>query len=126
MYNYDLSMYDREPTCQVTKYIGSDNSFFAPHSDFAANQDGSLHTRKLSLSIQLSSEDEYEGGDLILYYHEQSTKVDGKPFFNEFVVPKSLGTVVVFDSRVVHEITPITSGTRYSLVKWVHGDKPLR
>ena len=35
------------------------------------------------------------------------------------------GTVIVFDSRITHEVTPVISGERYSLVKWVHGDKPL-
>ena len=36
------------------------------------------------------------------------------------------GSVIVFDSRSIHEVTPITSGTRYSLVKWYHGDEPLK
>ena len=128
MYNYDLSKYDIENSCQISKYTSNINSFFAPHSDFSGlvNQNNPIHTRKLSLSIQLSSEDDYEGGDLLLYYHQQSTKLDGKPVLNEFLVPKALGTVVVFDSRIVHEVTPIISGTRHALVKWYHGDTPLR
>ena len=36
-----------------------------------------------------------------------------------------MGTVIVFDSRLTHEVTPITKGERYSLVKWFHGDNPL-
>lgn len=128
MYNYDLSKYDIENSCQISKYTSNINSFFAPHSDFSGEirKNNPIHTRKLSLSIQLSSEDDYEGGDLLLYYHQQSTKLDGKPVLNEFLVPKALGTVVVFDSRIVHEVTPIISGTRHALVKWYHGDTPLR
>ena len=120
MYNYDLSKYDREPTCIISKYTDRDNSFFAPHVDFGVEKESGLHTRKLSLSMQLSSEYEYEGGELILYYHHQSSKIDGKPVQNEFLVPKSLGTVVVFDSRVVHEVTPITRGTRHAPVSYTH------
>ena len=41
------------------------------------------------------------------------------------IAPKGKGTVIVFDSRLTHEVTPITKGERYSLVKWFHGDKPL-
>ena len=36
------------------------------------------------------------------------------------------GSVIVFDSRVYHEITPVIKGVRYSLVKWYHGDEPLK
>ena len=39
---------------------------------------------------------------------------------------KSKGSLIIFDSRMSHEITPVKSGVRYSLVKWYHGDKPLR
>ena len=66
------------------------------------------------MSLQLSDKESYDGGDLILYY-------DG----DAYPTPKSKGTVIVFDSRITHEVTPVISGERYSLVKWVHGDKPL-
>ena len=31
------------------------------------------------------------------------------------------GYVAVFPSYVLHEVTPVTKGTRYSLVSWVTG-----
>ena len=31
------------------------------------------------------------------------------------------GTVIVFDSRDWHRVTPVTKGTRYSLVCWTVG-----
>ena len=31
------------------------------------------------------------------------------------------GTVIVFDSRDYHRVTPVTKGTRYSLVCWTVG-----
>ena len=34
---------------------------------------------------------------------------------------KVKGTIVVFPSFVWHRVTPVTSGTRYSLVNWLQG-----
>ena len=66
------------------------------------------------MSVQLSDENTYEGGDLILHFGGE-----------HFTSPRVKGSVIVFDSRLTHEVTPITRGERYSLVKWFHGDKPL-
>ena len=82
--------------------------------DFNGDQETKSHTRKLSMSVQLSDENTYDGGDLIIYF-------GGK----HFVAPRIKGSVIVFDSRLTHEVTPITRGERYSLVKWFHGDNPL-
>ena len=40
-----------------------------------------------------------------------------------FLVPKSRGTVIVFDSRTPHRVTPVESGIRKSLVGWVVGKR---
>ena len=34
---------------------------------------------------------------------------------------KSVGTVIVFDSRDWHRVTPVTKGVRYSIVCWTVG-----
>ena len=88
--------------------------FYDKHVDFNGNPDTKSHTRKLSMSVQLSDENSYDGGDLIIYYGGV-----------KYIAPKVKGTVIVFDSRLTHEVTPITKGERYSLVKWFHGDNPL-
>ena len=108
-FHYDLSDEDKEPA-QVSKY--SVGEYYGEHMDFG--RDYNL-TRKLSLTVQLSDENDYEGGDLLFY-----TGDDRKP------APRGKGSVIVFDSRLYHEITPVNKGIRYSLVKWYHGDKPLR
>lgn len=66
--------------------------------------------RKLSVSIQLDDPNNYEGGDLILYESEEGVSMK-----------KEQGTVVVFPSYVMHEVTPVTKGERNSLVAWVTG-----
>ena len=48
------------------------------------------------------------------------------PKIEKYITPKSKGSVIVFDSRMTHEVTPVTRGERYSLVKWFHGDEPLK
>ena len=109
-FHYNLSDDDKE-LAQISKY--SVGEFYGEHRDFGTNDDSI--TRKLSLTVQLSDEDSYEGGDLIFYNGSIKDKA-----------PRGRGSVIVFDSRVFHEITPIIRGVRYSLVKWYHGDEPLK
>jgi len=84
----------------------------APSGHYSAHIDRSIGIapRKLSVTIQLSDPSEYEGGDLLL-------NAGGTPH----VLPKAKGKMLVFPSYVVHEVTPVTKGTRYSLVCWVTG-----
>ena len=108
-FHYDLSDEDKE-AAQISKY--SKGEYYREHRDFGND----IHlTRKLSLTVQLSDENDYEGGDLI--FHNGSIKDQSS---------RGKGSVIVFDSRVYHEITPVIKGTRYSLVKWYHGDEPLK
>jgi len=85
--------------------------YFAPDGKFARHTDCVLFgiTRKLSISVQLSDENSYEGGDLELDY--------GKAV----KMPRKQGTVIAFPSFAVHEITPVTAGERCSLVAWIAG-----
>tara|TARA_B100001250_G_scaffold191211_1_gene164313 strand:- start:270 stop:944 length:675 start_codon:yes stop_codon:yes gene_type:complete len=116
-FGYDLSKVDYEEI-QMTKYKKGD--YYKKHIDFGFDRDQLAHTRKLSSTLQLSDSNEYEGGDFILH-------IDGFVQHESVVkVPRSKGTLIVFDSRVPHEVTPVTSGNRYSVVKWVCGDKPLQ
>ncbi len=70
--------------------------------------------RKLSFSLQLSSPDDYEGGDVeFLSVGERDS----------FTAPKDQGTIIVFDSRIKHRVTKVKSGTRKSIVGWVVGPR---
>ena len=66
--------------------------------------------RKLSLSIQLTDPEEYEGGELCLYEDEKGEQMK-----------KEQGTLILFPSFILHEVKPITKGERNSLVSWVTG-----
>jgi PKHD-type hydroxylase len=66
--------------------------------------------RKLSVIVQLTDPEEYEGCDLNLNVGIINT------------MKKTQGSVIVFPSYVLHQVTPITKGTRHSLVAWLAGD----
>lgn len=102
-WNYDLSYIE---DLQFTSYTEKDD-FFTKHID-QISQGGNY--RKLSFSIQLSSPNNYEGSDLLL--HTSS---------NYLTTRKEKGTMIFFPSFVLHEVTPLISGERYSLVGWVCG-----
>lgn len=71
---------------------------------------GSINHRKISITIQLSDPNEYEGGDLELW--------SGGDFKT---MPKQKGAAVLFPSFLLHRVTPVTKGVRKSLVLWVGG-----
>lgn len=72
--------------------------------------------RKLSVTISLNDPKEYEGGNLQFDLGPHSA--DRYHTCTE-IRPK--GSVVVFPSHIYHQVTPVTFGTRYSLVAWSLG-----
>jgi PKHD-type hydroxylase len=70
-------------------------------------------SRKLSFSMQLSDEDEYEGGELQL--------MDSSGHL--YTTSKERGVIVIFDSRLVHRVRKVKSGCRRSLVGWAVGPR---
>ncbi len=65
--------------------------------------------RKLSLTLQLSDSEDYEGGDLeFIGIHAK------KP-------ARALGTVLIFPSFLAHRVTEVTRGVRMSVVAWAYG-----
>jgi len=87
---------------QFTRYeVGE---YYGPHFDIGP---GKLTERKLSLTVQLSAPEDYTGGELIIY--------------PEFVASKDQGTMTVFPSFMCHDVRPVQTGVRYSLVSWLAG-----
>jgi PKHD-type hydroxylase len=106
-WEYDLNCLDG---IQVTKYDVNDH--YTWHSDYGTSVDN-RYTRKLSATLLVTDPSEYKGGDLeFIDYHN-----------NLVVAPKKKNTMIVFDSRIPHRVTPVTEGTRISLVTWMLGPK---
>jgi PKHD-type hydroxylase len=94
---------------QFTEY-NAPSGHYGKHVDSMFN--GTV--RKLSFVLQLSNPKDYEGGELRLHLGDAPN-----------VMKKEQGTIVVFPSPTLHEVTPITKGRRYSLVGWITG-KPFK
>lgn len=92
---------------QYTVYDGSQGSHFDWHKDHGNDRE---EPRKISLSLQLSDGNAYQGCDLELHSagHVQT-------------VSRTRGTLIAFPSYVLHRVTPIRSGVRKSLVVWAAG-----
>jgi PKHD-type hydroxylase len=72
-------------------------------------------TRKLSITVQLDDGNDYEGGDFEMREpcdYDKIQRVDGI---------RARGSLIVFPSFVMHRVTPVTKGTRRSLVGWILG-----
>lgn len=105
VFKFDLGDIQR---IQFSKY-GDDLGKYDKHTDTNNMADT---VRKISVSIQLSDPDDYQGGDLNLYSQEAP-----------YTMPREQGMMILFPSFMLHEVTPVTQGTRYSLVAWIMGPK---
>lgn len=101
-YKFDITGFQTE--LQLANYGKGD--FFDWHMDFSAAESN----RKLSITVQLSDPDEYEGGDLQFMINQ-----------NIVNAPREKGTAIIFPSFALHRVTPITSGSRKSIVGWIAG-----
>ena len=106
-WEYDLQMLE---SIQISVY--EKDGHYDWHSDYGTSDNPDV-TRKLSASLLVSDPSEYIGGDLeFIDYHGNIIKAS-----------KGKGTIIVFDSRVPHRVTPVTHGRRVSLVTWMNGPK---
>ena len=106
-YNFDINcIFD----VQFTEYNGEENEFYSWHNDVDFTADVG-YDRKISLIIQLSDPDDYEGGEF------QFRHLDAPEGF------KKRGSVLTFPSYLEHQVTTVTEGQRYSLVTWVEGPR---
>ena len=69
--------------------------------------------RKISYTLILNP-DEYEGGELCFHI--------GRTLDEPFPGQDEAGSMIIFPSYLVHKVTHVTSGTRYAIVGWAHGN----
>lgn len=95
---------------QFTVYNGSEQKEEQGHYDWHIDCNGTGRpARKLSMILQLSDPMDYEGGELWMngYRRACMDKIRGRMYF--------------FPSYTLHRVTPVTQGTRISLVAWISG-----
>lgn len=98
---------------QFTQYHSKQQQHYDWHTDNNwITQNQSSWDRKLSVVVQLTEVDKYEGGIL---------QLDG------VVIPadkfRNPGDIVIFPSFLKHRVTPVTKGARQSLVTWITGPR---
>ena len=95
---------------QFTEYpVGG---FYDWHMDCDVNMAHEPPVRKISMTLLLSPEDQFEGGDLELMAKGKKAKL-------------KQGHAIIFASFLNHKVNPVTRGVRQSLVVWF-GGKPFR
>ena len=82
------------------------------HMDLGSK--GDIMHRKLSLTVQLSAPDSYQGGDLEFMIGQARE-----------LAAREQGVVTIFPSYVVHRVAPVDQGVRRSLVQWISGTRPF-
>jgi len=104
-FNFDL--YGFIEHMQYTVYTDDELSHYTWHNDMSETSEGA---RKLSMVLQLTDPSEYDGGEL---------ETHSTPEVNS--VEKRRGLIAAFPSWRMHRVTPVTRGTRKTLVIWVAG-----
>ena len=73
--------------------------------------------RKISMTVNLTNPDNYAGGNLKFDLGAHA----GKKRFKVCEEIRPQGSIIIFPSFTYHCVTPVTRGTRYSLVLWSLG-----
>ncbi|MGE0714771.1 MAG: 2OG-Fe(II) oxygenase [Alphaproteobacteria bacterium] len=107
---FGFSLIGMGEAVQFARYAGG-GDHYGWHQDIG---DGPPILRKLSVVVQLSDPDRYEGGDLELRMSDKVSQAR-----------RARGAMVLFPSWQLHRVTPVTAGLRYSLACWISGE-PFR
>ena len=94
----ELAQYTEYPT----------GAFYEWHTDSEVNMKNMPPVRKISMTLLLSDEKDFEGGDLELIDDKSRPKM-------------KQGHALFFASFIRHRVTPVTKGNRKSLVMWFGG-----
>jgi len=125
--NFQYTIYEHNPDLPTGDY-------YTWHTDHGGEthigQDGMPHHRKISMTIQLSDPLDYEGGKF--QWLEPNPQFDRIKFGDKKLdidsairtLPfsaQAIGSICLFPSWLYHQVTPVTRGTRVSIVGWYNG-----
>jgi PKHD-type hydroxylase len=92
---------------QFTEY--PEGGFYNWHMDTDVNMQHEPPVRKISMTLLLSPENQFEGGDLELMAPGKRANM-------------KQGHAIIFASFLNHRVAPVTKGVRQSLVMWFGGE----
>jgi len=90
----------------VARYDSADRGMFRAHRD---NDSGGTAHRRFAVSVNLN--DDYEGGCLRF------------PEFGDDLYRPDPGSALAFSCSLLHEATPVTTGTRYVFLTFLYGEE---
>jgi PKHD-type hydroxylase len=107
-WTHDLNMgliWKSTPYATFRRYREGD--FFIKHTDDLRSDSivKNRGVRVLTIGVQLSDEDEYEGGDFLVWNKDK-----------EISVNKQIGNAIMYSTYVPHEVKEIKKGMRTSLI----------
>lgn len=94
---------------QYARY--DEGCFFKRHRDVVKQE----IPRLLTLSVNISNETDYTGGELVVFDDEENQIAQ---------LSKEPGSFIIFPAMLLHEAKIVTSGTREAIVTWIHSDVP--
>jgi peroxiredoxin len=99
------------PTTRIERYLvgcydAGNGGYFRPHRDNTAPP---VAHRRFALTIPLN--EEYEGGDLRF------------PEFGDQRFRVAAGDAIVFSCSLLHEVTPVTAGSRYAFISFLYDEQ---
>ena len=116
-WRYELDLSEK---IQFTKYnkggfydwhADGNSCHFGKYNKYNTNNPNFINKiRKLSMTVNLNKPEDYDGGNL---------QFDSVPEVEEI---RAQGSIIIFPSYIYHQVTPVTRGTRYSLVMWALGE----
>ena len=104
--NWKYNVCGWEPMHYLNYDVGD---YFTWHIDTFPTP-STMTQRKISFSLGISHAHEYEGGHLELKMGNDSIKIKLRK-----------NDIIIFNSFLLHRVTPITKGTRKALVGFLHG-----
>ena len=105
MWNFNITNLFED--LQLSEYNDNSNGEVSGHYDWHMDFGENNSTRKISVTVQLTDENDYEGRDLEFMINRSIIKA-----------PREKGTVIFFPSYITHRVTKVT---KKSLVYWFHG-----
>lgn len=110
---FDPSVHKTKLSKDGTPILTSEGQPIPEAAEITDNPNMFGKIRKLSVTVSLSDPKEYDGGNLNfdLGPHRPDR-------YHECTEIRPRGSIIVFPSHIYHQVTPVTRGTRYSLVAW--------
>jgi PKHD-type hydroxylase len=104
---WDFDLVGADIPLQYVEYDSEYRGHYDWHLDIGNTNNSK---RKLSVSIQLSDGDDYDGGNLLFFNGGGQTRAN-----------RDKGSMILFPSYILHKVEPVKRGKRKALILWLTG-----